>query len=638
MRIRAAAVIGFFVLALSVGAAPPEAAPREYVVACAVAPDDPYFAAAKALSEHRKAEVVHFDPADLEALRAALAERAPRFVAVVAKPETIDTNFIRQFLAMSTRLDADHFPDFAYGYVTGATAEAARRFVETGIKAEKEGLPKKFLYSYVTSHGGAVPGQGPSWLRAAGWVTDALGFGYGDPGRAKAFVGKHLGDLRGRGLIQMTGCGDPERIWLFADQRNMESDKHWPFDPAKVGQNPGGEMFWIDAPMLTGLDLYPAVLTSGTCHCGSLDRVFVEGDIVSTFGVSDKVERYRIPPGKSLGLAYLASGVSAAILPVGPNHGWRTNVEVLRMFATGEPLGRVMKSCYDELVLAEAGEVRPGLYDDEGHDADHGIEKIMRGGSANRVLYGDPAFAPFPRIEGLASPAVHPLVRVEDGTLRFEAEVTAPFDYGEYTGSDNVEQFNRFGSRLLAAADLPGDALPFGVASVTLAGDVTGGPVVDEIRWGVETDRGVVRLHVAVYNRIAAGLPGALGTEKGQRVSFRVVPAKSEAERLWAGVTKLRTEGGQAEAALAQPWGYEWEDWRFRDVLQFVEDFLEKHGEGQKVKFEFEKDALPLVEKKVSIKLDREPLRAGLDRACAALGLTYTVDSARNVVRFSKAK
>jgi hypothetical protein len=419
----------------------------------------------------------------------------------------------------------------------------------------------------------------------------------------------------------------------------MESDKHWPYDPAKVGQNPGGEMFWIDAPMLTGLDLYPAVLTSGTCHCGSLDRVFVEADIVSTFGTSDKVERYRIPPGKSLGLAYLASGVTAAILPVGPNHGWRTNVEVVRMFSTGEPLGRVMKSCYDELVLAEAGEVRPGLYDDEGHDADHGgIEKIMRGGAANRVLYGDPAFAPFAKVEGLASPAVHPPVRAEDGTLSFVVEVTAPFSYGEYSGSDTVDQFNRFGSRLLAIADLPADAVPFGVASVALAGDVTGGPVVDEIRWGVETDRGNLRLHAAAYNRIAAGHPGALGAEKGQRVSFRVVPAKSEADRLWAGVTKLRAEAGQAEAALAQAWGYEWKDWRFRDILKFVEDFLDKHGDGQKVTFEFEKDALPLVEKQVSIKLDGEPLRAGLDRACAALGLKYTVDSARNVVRFSKAK
>jgi hypothetical protein len=612
----------------------------EHVVVTHVAADDPFHAVAERVAMHRKAEVLAFDPADLEPLRTALAERAPRFVTVVAKPEVIDTNFIRRFLMMSTKLDEDFFPDFAWGLVTGATAADALKFFEGIVKAENVGLPKRFLRSFVTSQCSAAGDSGPSWLKKAGWITDALGLGYEDRGALEEFAPAHLPDLAGRGLIQMTGCGDPERIWLFSDQRNMDRAKHWPYDPAKVGQNPGDEMFWIDAPMLAGLDLWPAVLTSGTCHCGSLDRVFVEGDIVSTFGTSEKVEVYRIPPGKSLGLAYLASGVTAAILPVGPNHGWRTNVEVCRMFATGAPLGEVMKSCYDELVLANGGEVKLGLYDEAGNDADHGIQAIMQGGAANRVLYGDPAFAPFPKVEGLASPVVRGPAKGPDGALRFEVEVTQPFAYGEMTGADCVDQFNRFASRLLAAADLPADLTPHGIASVALAGDPEEGIAasVAEIRWAMEVRGDASRLHVAAFSKTAAGRPGGLGTEKGQKLAFRAVPAATEADRRWAGVVKVREEAGQVEAALDQSWGYEWKDRRFADILKFVSDFLAKHGDGQKVTFEFDDDARDAAEKKVSMKLDHEPLRAGLERACKELGLAMKVDAKRNVVRFSRVK
>jgi len=606
------------------------------VVVTHVAGDDPFHAVARRVAERRGAPVLAFDPADLEPLRAALSGLRPRFVVVVAKPEVIDTNFVRRFLMASTRLDEDFFPDFAYGYVTGATAADALRFVANVERAEREGLPKRFLYAFVSSRCRATEERGPSWLRKQGYSTDALGFGTEDRAEVRAFVPAHLKDLSGRGLVQMTGCGDPERIWLFDDHRNAEPSKHWPYDPAKVGENPGDEMTWIDAAAFRGVDLYPAVLTTGTCHCGSLDRVFVEGDIVSTFGTSEKVEVYRIPPGRSLGLAYLASGVTAAILPVGPNHGWRTNVEVLRMFQTGAPLGEVVRSCYDELVLACGGEIRLGLYGEDGGDADHGIREIMRGGAANRVLYGDPAFAPFTKVEGLASPRVA-LAAAPDGSLEVACEVTTPFDYGEYTGSDCVDQFDGFGSRLLAVVDLPAGKAPHGVAAVGLEkGGVAA--AVQEVRWAVEADRGGTRLHLAAYSRTPAGRPGGLGTEKGQRLTFRVVPARGDADRRWAGVVKVREEGGQVDAALDQAWGYEWKDWKLADVLSFVTTFLEKHGEGQKVTFEFDEDARSAAEAKVTLKLDGEPLRVGLDRICRELGLTMTVDSARNLVRFSRAR
>jgi hypothetical protein len=309
------------------------------------------------------------------------------------------------------------------------------------------------------------------------------------------------------------------------------------------------------------------------------------------------------------------------------------------MFQTGAPLGEVVKSCQDELVLACEGEIRLGLYGPDGTDADHGIREIMRGGAANRVLYGDPAFAPFAKVESLASPRVTS-ARSEDGSLAVTAEVTTPFSYGEYTGSECVDQFCGFGSRLLATLDLPAEGFPHGVSEVGLSGDPGTGAAatVVEVRWAVEVDGARTRLHLAAFSKKPAGQPGGLGTEKGQTLTFRVAPAGSDAERRWAGTTKVRVEGGQVDAALAQAWGYEWKDRKFAEVLSFVTSFLEKHGDGQKVAFEFDEDAKPLADRKVTLKLDGEPLRAGLERLCAELGLTMSVDSARNVVRFSKAK
>ena len=52
----------------------------------------------------------------------------------------------------------------------------------------------------------------------------------------------------------------------------------------------------------------------------------------------------------------------------------------------------------------------------------------------------------------------------------------------------------------------------------------------------------------------------------------------------------------------------------------------------------FDDDARDAAERKVTMKLDREPLRAGLERVCRELGLAMKVDAKRNVVRFSRVK
>ena len=641
------------VLALLAGCSPePKEAEKtaapgacSYAIVTDIPESDAWYEAVTVLAKHRSATVVSFDPAKLEELGARLAKLQPRFVAVVVKPGVIDTNFIRRFLMMSTHLDDDPFCDFAYGYITGATAGDAATFVRNMIRAEAEGLPKKFIYSYVTSgEAGAVKGSGPAWLQTAGYETAQLGMGFGS-GREelKGFLKEHLRDLEGQGLIKMTGCGDSERIWLFDDDRNRHREKHWAYDPKKVGQNPGDEMFWIDASTMKGLNLYPAVLTSGTCHCGSLKNVYVEGDIVSTFGTSDSVELYEMPAEKSLGLAYISAGVTAAILPVGPNHGWRTDVEVQRMFATGLPLGEVMKSCYDELVLAYAGDIKPGLYDVKtGQEADPDVTAMMRGGAANRVLFGDPAFAPFRKLD-VAPLSVKEPAKAADGSYDVECAVTDP------QAPDWLDQFDcrQYDSRVFFSVDLLESLTSSGVRSVSVAGNPS---AVEEVRWAEERDGSRIRLHIGAFS-------SGDSIAEVKNLVFRLEPAQREQDRRRVGssgsgrkpeAAKPRPEaptldaGGLAEKALESPWGYEWKDRKFQEVLDFIIEVNESYA-GQlglqnvgKIAFELDDSAKPAAEKLVSLKLDNATLRSGLDKLCADLGLAYELDKARGVVRFTK--
>src|SRR5262245_33168843 len=104
---------------------PLHAQTNDYVVLAAFAAEDPFDAAARVLAERHRAAFVRFDPADLEPVRAALTKAAPRHVALVMKPEQVDFAFQRRFLQLATEIDADPFVDFAFGYITGRTADDA---------------------------------------------------------------------------------------------------------------------------------------------------------------------------------------------------------------------------------------------------------------------------------------------------------------------------------------------------------------------------------------------------------------------------------------------------------------------------------------------------------------------------------
>jgi len=364
---------------------------RSYVILTDLPKKDPYYKAVKKLASFHKASVETFDTGRMDEARLKLKSLNPRYVACVLHPDKIDTNLHREMLEISTRMDEDPFCDFAFGFITGADAKSALALVENSIKVSRTGLTKKEVRTgVITGHSSyTYDGKKTDYgfdLRYIFWACLE-----NDPD-VHDFVKEHFHKVQNNGVVSFSGCGDPEGIWLFSDNRNREKSKHWKFDPKKVGFNPNGEMPRITADYFKKIDLGAAVVWSGTCHSGVLRRAFIEGDIVSTFGVVDKVTEYFIPEGKSLALAILSAGPSAYLAPIGANHGYSCTIEKEIALSTGMPLGDVMRTRYNELVIAGKGRLKIGRYHPGEEDP---VEYVMQGGGANRVLYGDPLFSPF---------------------------------------------------------------------------------------------------------------------------------------------------------------------------------------------------------------------------------------------------
>ena len=455
----------------------PAAAGGGYLVLAAVAPADPFHAAARVLADNRRASIVAFDPADLEPVRAVLTKTQPRHVALVMRPEQVELAFQRRFLQLATEVDDDPFVDFAFGYVTGRTADDALDLARRGVAREP-----KAVDGIATVAGGvdesAVRGGG-SWLRRS--VFDALQIlcagekAFPETGRDVAFLRDHLRELEGRDAVTFVGHGYPREIV-------------------------GGPTF----AELAGLDLAGAVVLNVGCYTG-VTRRWYEDDWRR--GVTRARE---VPLEQSFGLAVLhagALGYTAYLCPrpAGPE----LETDLAALLTGGSSLGDARRRDYDKTVLGFLGfgeerlQLAPVADGAELASNPDAVRDLMLEGATGGVLFGDPACVPF-----VARPEDVP-VRVEAGTgesgLAVKARVAA--DRLWLHCSDPTARWgNDMAMRVYAR-------LPLGDALVT---DV----VVDECRlgkvlqptrvlWAVESDQGERFLQLkVVFPR--AKVPAAL--------------------------------------------------------------------------------------------------------------------------------
>lgn len=373
------------------------------VVKVALSPSDKehqrFADVANKVQEFHDAEIIDFDGRNFEKLKAEIANHKPANVLFVIPPQKLDVNFHRQIFKFAATLDNDPFVDFCWGYLTARNGEELDAFWTRIEKLHRNGLANKNWLETGVIGGNEkskrIAGGINSWSTDAGFQGDQLYFGCveQDP-QVIGFINQQKSIFENASVIAMTGNGDPQGIWLFDGMRNMDSSLHWSFDPDKVGYDPKNEMLRLKSDWFRELKMQSPVIWSGTCHSGACYRVFVEGDIVSTFGKSETAAIYDLPADESLCLSLIEGGAGALLVPIAANHGLSVTMESYFAVKHGATLGETIKSTYNDVIF-QAGGVPKLLLTEEGDAPNFHGEPVMQSGGANRILIGDPALKLF---------------------------------------------------------------------------------------------------------------------------------------------------------------------------------------------------------------------------------------------------
>lgn len=456
-----------------------------------------------------------WDGKDRAALLGLLRAAQPGNVIFVVGKDDFDVHLHRRVLLACPQIDDDPFADFAFGYITGRDFRAAERLWERIEALHREGARGKTWIKTSVATGVksyAIDGSIGDLAKAAGFEGRRYYFGESssDPD-VVAYVDRHLPELEKANVISLTGNGDPQGIWLFDGRRNLDRSLHWPFDPAKVGHDPGGAMPRILASRFRDLRLPSSVVWSGTCHSGATRRVFVEGDIVSTFGRSDTVALYEMAPDESLCLALIDAGAAALLVPVASNHGMSVSRESEFALVHGATLGEAMKSTYDDLLLQCGGELHLS-FEQPGERPDRS-EHVMRGGGANRVLIGDPALRIFPKTE---DPRRTVEVSESGEGLSIAVSCAAGFHASDWDmyGDDRRQDWRTYVRIPLPAGSISGERP---VTATVEAFDDGGAPAPHAMRHAAIED-----YHGRRFLHLQANGPRDRFAYKARRVVFRV--------------------------------------------------------------------------------------------------------------------
>ncbi|MHC4339417.1 MAG: hypothetical protein ACYSX0_04275, partial [Planctomycetota bacterium] len=177
-----------------------------------------YRAAAELLAESRDAEIVEFDPARLDLLRDRLRRLQPKEVAVVLRPQQIEFNFGRRFLQMATEIDDDPFPDFAFGYITGATAKEAVAFVRAGMTARR----RKPSYGRLAGGCKASVEYAQPYVLRQSRIESVQGYVAGEQGDYdRKFARKFLEKLNECSAVMFIGHGWPREVVGGLDYKDL---------------------------------------------------------------------------------------------------------------------------------------------------------------------------------------------------------------------------------------------------------------------------------------------------------------------------------------------------------------------------------------------------------------------------------
>jgi hypothetical protein len=375
---------------------------------------------AKAL--HPRADQAEFDPGDLAEVEAKLRHLQPRYALVFIEPDELDVNFAWRWLETTGRLDDDPFVDVRTGFVTGRTPEAVDAFVaRTAAVAEGRLRPPGALVDdlgppEVGNHKYFNTVRGSEFVPELGARLSLRSVVHGKG----CFTDERLDSLEGAGLVHFGGHGHPDRI------------------------DDG-----LNASQVPRLKLAPCVVFNGACYTGVTRRWYDQ----TGAEVAEKV----VDLDESFCLKMLGRDVIAYLAAVHPDHGMPVYQEMEYLAYRGGPLGDVIKSTYDGVVLGAGGRMpeferlKGGMEPPKWRPAD-----VMLKGTAARVLFGDPALVP---CDGFAAAPFTTVVEEKGDELRVTATLANPALKSSFTDTyfNDLNPQAPFNDRALVVVDLPTD-------------------------------------------------------------------------------------------------------------------------------------------------------------------------------------
>ena len=343
----------------------------DYLVVSFLQPDDDYEAAAKRLVEIRKARLVRADVAKPELLLKELQLAKPRHVAFVVRPEKLDLSLARQILTVATQIDDDPFVDFAYGFITGRTAEAAVKLAEAGFKAEKTGRQPQLAIAGVAGNQVKKSKTNNQVLRVSGlklkaqW-SNVIQPSVNDGKRDLEFIDKILNGLEEKNLFVLAGHGYPDRVVGGPNWEDMIDRKYEGAVAYNIACYTGVTSKWYEADWSTG-NLASKIVKAEESFCLRM----IDTGVAAYVG-------YACPrPAGPEMFADVVQLVSQQI-SVGEQRRRHANAVILTH------LGQGFDAVVAEPVIAGAA-----------FDQKRGVDEIVREMSTGSLLFGDPAFVPF---------------------------------------------------------------------------------------------------------------------------------------------------------------------------------------------------------------------------------------------------
>jgi len=443
-------------LLLTLALAPICLAGETYLVLDACGSKDPYGEAAALLARHHDAERIALDPAAPRNVLPALRRLAPRWVAIVLRPDQLDYNLTRAILQLSTELDADPFVDFSYGYFTGATSEECVRFVRTCIEAKPK--ETRFLLGRMSGpapRNVATRRRYPLRERTVDTYVERI-FGADGEGHDRNATKRALGVMASCSAVVFVGHGWPKEVVHCCD-----------FEDLKGRRFPGAVVFNVG------------------CYTG-VTRDYFEPDWKS--GV---LVRKSIGFNESFCLSILRSGCVGYTAytcprPAGPE----LDTDLSALLEDGLSLGDARRRDYDKTVLGFLGygekrldlpALREGAKWERASDM---VREIMLEYATGGVLFGDPKYVPFPGSKRRS--AVGTKLRRGDESILLTASCPAAALFLQC--ADPTAKFGKtMALRVHARVDLEGRH----VRTVkVLELEVRGQRQRTRLLWAIEEDRG----------------------------------------------------------------------------------------------------------------------------------------------------